>query len=345
MLVPPAVAVAVPPQLLLKPFGVATTTLDGKVSVKATPACGSGLAAGLVMVKVSVETPFGAIVDGLKALAIDGGPSTWIVAIADPPVPPLVELTTPVVLVNDPAVAPVTVTLNWHVPLAATVAPLKLIPVGAVVVSVPPHTVAVPLVTVSPVGSASVNPTPVSDIVLGDGLVIVNCNDVVVFSAIEFGLNALAIDGGAITVRFADAVLPVPPSFEVTAPVVLVYAPAVAPVTVTLNWHVPLAAIVAPVSAIPVGAVLVRVPPHTVAVPLVTVNPAGSVSVNPTPVSITPLFGLVMVNCNCVVAFCAIVFGLNILAMLGGLATVRFAVAVLPVPPFVDDTAPEVLVY
>ena len=35
---PPAVAEAVPPQVLLKPFGMATTTFAGKVSVKATPA-------------------------------------------------------------------------------------------------------------------------------------------------------------------------------------------------------------------------------------------------------------------------------------------------------------------
>src|SRR5215469_14803607 len=104
MLVPPAVAVAVPPQVLLKPFGVATNTLAGNVSVKATPACGSGLAAELLMVKVSVETPFGAIVDGLNALAIDGGPSTSIVAVADPPVPPSVEVTLLVVLVFEPAV-------------------------------------------------------------------------------------------------------------------------------------------------------------------------------------------------------------------------------------------------
>jgi hypothetical protein len=103
------------------------------------------------------------------------------------------------------------------------VAPVKEMPVGAVVVNVPPHTVDVLFATVSPVGSVSVNATPVSDEVLGAGFVMVNCNDVVVFSAMLVGLNALAMDGGAITVRFAVAVLPVPPSVEVTAPVVLVY--------------------------------------------------------------------------------------------------------------------------
>jgi len=74
MLPDPAVAVTVPPlQFPLKPFGVATTRFVGSVSVNATPASGSTLAAGLVMVKVSVETPDGAIVAGLKALPIEGG--------------------------------------------------------------------------------------------------------------------------------------------------------------------------------------------------------------------------------------------------------------------------------
>jgi len=55
----PAVAVAVPPQVFVKPLGVTTTRLPGKLSVKATPASATVLAAGLVMVTVSVLTPFG----------------------------------------------------------------------------------------------------------------------------------------------------------------------------------------------------------------------------------------------------------------------------------------------
>jgi len=45
-------------------------------------------------------------------------------------------------------------------------------------------------------------------------------------------------------------VVPGPPFADVTAPVVLFLTPAVVPVTVTENMHVPLAAIVAPVSVI-----------------------------------------------------------------------------------------------
>ena len=73
--------------------------------------------------------------------------------------------------------------------------------------------------------------------------------------------NALVIDGGVATVKLAEAVLPVPPLVEVTFPVVLVYCPEAAPVTVTLNWHCEFTGIVAPVKAIPVGAVVVSVPP------------------------------------------------------------------------------------
>jgi hypothetical protein len=176
------------------------------------------------------------------------------------------------------------------------VAPTNVIPVGLVVLSVPPHTVEVLLATVSPVGNVSLNATPFSVTVLTAGLVMVKVRDVVALKAMLVGLNALAMDGGATTAKLAVAVLPVPPSFEVTAPVVLVNDPAVAPVTVTLNWHWPLDAIVAPDSEIPVGAVVVSVPPHTVDVLLATVSPVGSVSVKPTPVSVVPVFEFVMVN-------------------------------------------------
>jgi hypothetical protein len=94
-------------------------------------------------------------------------------------------------------------------------------PVGAVVVSVPPQTAAVAFATVRPVGSVSVNATPVRATVLAAGLVIVKVSEVVAFSAMLLGLNTLAIEGGATTLIEAEAVPPVPPSVEVTLPVVL----------------------------------------------------------------------------------------------------------------------------
>src|SRR5260370_25587509 len=120
------------------------------------------------------------------------------------------------------------------------------IPVGGVVVNVPPQALAEELATVSPVGSVSVKATPVSGTVLAPGLVMVKVSDVVVFSAMVAGLKALAIEGGATTVMEAEAVPPAPPSVEVTLPVVLFWSPALVPVTSTENVQPLLAARVAP---------------------------------------------------------------------------------------------------
>src|SRR5215813_3090643 len=129
------------------------------------------------MVKVSVETALGVIVEGLNALAIEGGPCTWRVACAVPPVPPSVDVTLPVVLTFDPAVVPVTLTLNVHELLAAMVPPVRLITlVFCVAVIVPaPHEPLRPLGVemTRPAGKVSLNPTPLSPTPLP--LLMVNC--------------------------------------------------------------------------------------------------------------------------------------------------------------------------
>ena len=94
----------VPPQLLLILLGEATTKPAGKLSVKAMPVRptslfgGVELLLGLVMVKLANVVPFWAIVLGTNSLLIVGGKATVKVAEAEPPVPPLVELTGPVLL-------------------------------------------------------------------------------------------------------------------------------------------------------------------------------------------------------------------------------------------------------
>jgi hypothetical protein len=103
---PPAVAVAVPPHVLVRLLGVATTRFTGKLSVKATPFSCTVFAAGLVIVIVSVETPPGTIEVGLKALAIDGGATTVIEAVAVLPVPWSLEIVTE--LFFTPALVPAT---------------------------------------------------------------------------------------------------------------------------------------------------------------------------------------------------------------------------------------------
>jgi hypothetical protein len=91
------------------------------------------------------------------------------------------------------------------VAFGAIEAPDREIPVGLVVVSVPLHTVAELLATVKPVGSVSVNVTPVRATVLAGGFVMVNVKEVVPFTPIDAGLKALAIEGGATLVRLKVA--------------------------------------------------------------------------------------------------------------------------------------------
>jgi len=280
-----------------------------------------------------------------KAFVIVGGVATVKLAEAVLPVPPLVEVTFPVVLVNCPAAAPVTVTENWQVPPAAIVAPESEMPVGFVVVSVPPQTVEVLLATVRPVGSVSVNATPVSEAVFAAGLVMVNVSDVVAFSAMLLGLNTLAIDGGATTLIEAEAVPPVPPSVEVTALVVLFCVPAAIPVTLTENVQLALAARVAPLRLmvfVPWVAVIVP-PPQEPVRPfgVETTRPAGSVSLKATPVNAVVLFGLLTVKLKLVEPFSGMLAAPNVLVRVGAATTVIEAFEVLPVPPSVEVTVTE----
>src|SRR5256885_4554173 len=218
-------------------------------------------------------------------------------------------------------------------------------PVGAVVVSVPPQTVAEALATVKPVGSVSVKATPVSAAVLAAGLVIVNVRDVVAFSAMLLGLNTLVIEGGATTFSEAEAVPPVPPSVEVTAPVVLDCRPPAVPVTLIENVHE------AEVAMVPPERLMVFVPAVAVIVPAphVPVNPfgveitkpAGSVSLKATPVSATVVLLFWMVKLNDVEPFSGIEAAPKALMITGGATTVTEAFPVLPVPPSVEVTCTE----
>jgi hypothetical protein len=103
----------VPPQVLFNALGVATTRPAGKLSVKAIPVS-ARFVLGFWIVKVSDVVPFSGMLAAPNALVIDDGEATVKLAEAVLPVPPLVEVTAPVVLVYWPEAAPVTVTLNWH---------------------------------------------------------------------------------------------------------------------------------------------------------------------------------------------------------------------------------------
>src|SRR5215468_5718030 len=356
MLVPAGAAAAVPPQLLVKPFGVATTSPVGSVSLNATPVSATVFAAGFVIVKVNVLVPFNGIELGLKALAIDGGATTVSVSLAVFPVPPLVEDTAPEVFVNAPAAVPVTFTTTVQELLTAMLPPVRLMLVPpAAAEAEPPQLFVKPfgVATTNPVGSVSLNATPASATVLAAGFVMVKVSVLVPFNGIELGLKALAIDGGATTVRVAVLlVVPVPPSVELIAPVVLLASPAAVPVTLTVSVHEELCVTLPPDRLItPVPAVAVTVPPQvlvTPGVPATTNVPVaeGSVSLNATPVrsplaGVPGLFGLLMVKVTVVVPLSGILAAPKALLMVGGATTVTVALAVLLFPPSVELTCTE----
>lgn len=298
---------------------------------------------GLVIANVMLVVPFSGMVVAPNDFVMLGGVATVSPAVAVLPVPPLVEVTLPVVLVYEPDAAPVTVTLNWHGVPAATLAPLNAIPVGAVVTKVPPHTADVELATVRPVGSVSANATPSSEVVFPVGLVMVKFSEVVAFNAIADGLNTFAIDGGATTKMLALPVLPVPPSVEVTAEVVLLAVPAATPVTFTENVHVP------PEASDPAERLIALPAAEMVPLPQLPVKPfgvdtvrlLGRVSVKATPVSPTVVFGFVTVKLRLVVPFSGMLAAPNALLRAGGPTTVMLAFEVLPVPPSVEFTVTE----
>src|SRR5450755_214494 len=152
--------------------------------------------------------------------------------------------------------------------------------------------------------------------------------------------------GDALTRIVADAMLPLPPSRELTASVVLFCVPAAVAVTLTLNAHVAPGASVVPdsVTAPDPGVATMAPPPQLPVRPLgvATTRPPGSASLKPTPVNVVVLFGLVIVKLSEVDSPSIIVTAPKDLAIVGGEAapgtTVMLAAAVLPGPPPCEPT-------
>jgi hypothetical protein len=263
------------------------------------------------------------------------------------PEPLSVALITLVVLFFTPVVVPVTLTEMVHDPLDATVPPLRLTePAPAAAVTVPQELFRLFGVdTTNPVGKVSVNATPVRPMVFG--LLMVNVKLVLAFSGIEAAPNALLMVGGLATVRLAEAVLPLPPLAEVTAPVVLFFTPEVVPVTFTVTLHELLTATVPPLKlTLPLAAVAVAVPPQVLVSPfgVATTIPLGRLSVKAMPVSATVFAaGLVMVSVKLVVPFTAIEAAPNALLMLGAV-TIDSACCADAVPAAAVIVGPPALV-
>src|SRR5438477_643455 len=140
----------------------------------------------------------------------------------------------------------------------------------------------------------------------------------------------------ATTVTLAEAVPPVPPSTEVTAPVVLFFVPNVVPVTFTPKVHEAPAASVGPARLrLPDPAVAVIVPPPQLPVGpfgVETTRPAGRVSVKPTPVNVEAL-GLVMVKLSEVELFSTMLAVPKDFRIVGGATATPLPVVVTEVGP------------
>jgi len=195
-----------------------------------------------------------------------------------------------------------------------------------------------------PAGSVSVNPVPVSDVVVF-GLLRLKVSEVEPFNGIDAAPNAIDGTAGETTVRLAFEVFPAPPFVEFTV-TLLFLTPAVVPVTLTetvqdapgardalerLTEDAPLAA-----DAVPVH-VLFRL------LGVAITNPAGRLSVKEMPFRVRDVLELVRVKVRLVAPFSGMVAALKAFVMAGGLITVRVAEAVLPGPAFVDVIVPVVL--
>jgi hypothetical protein len=156
--------------------------------------------------------------------------------------------------------------------------------------------------------------------------------------------NDLVMLGGARMLTLAFEVLPAPPLVELTVTELFCMPD---PVAVTFTEKVQLAdaaRVALERLTVEPAAVAVIVPPPQVPVsPLgvETTNPAGSESVNATPVRLVPEFGFMMVKLRLVLPPGAMVAAPKDFVILGGASTVMLAFEVLPVPPSLDVTVTE----
>lgn len=226
---------------------------------------------------------------------------------------------------------PSTVTMTFPVPVApAGTVTVMLVGLQLVGVAVTPLTVTV----LDP--CACVVPKFVPVMVIGDP------------TGPEFWLR-IVMAGVANTAKEAVLlVLPVPPSVDVTALVVLLKLPAPVPVKLTLKVHDPPAAKVPPdklTEAEAATAVIVPLP-HEPVRPLLgldTCRPATSVSVKATPLNDVEELGLLTVKVSEVAPLSTIAVAPKALLMVGGAFTVRVAVLlVAPAPLCVEEIAPVV---
>src|SRR5829696_8741099 len=133
------------------------------------------------------------------------------------------------------------------------------------------------------------------------------------------------------TYKVEVAVFPVPPFVELTLPVVLMYAPVEAALTVAVIVQLPLGETDPPVNIMTLPPnVPVIVPPHCGEVTFAeSVIPPGNVSVKATPLKAVARFEFVIVNVRVDVPPATIGFGVNDFEMDAGARTVTVSAPVL----------------
>jgi hypothetical protein len=247
-----------------------------------------------------------------------------------------------------PVTVPVTFTETAQLALAASEPPDRLMLVEfAAAVTVPPlqllNTAGV-LATFNPPPSVSENAMPLIAFATL-GLVIEKVTVVVPFSRMLLAPNDLVIVGDTTVTTLSVAVLlvvPVPPSVEVTALVVLGLEPAVVPVTLTVTEQLPLATSVPPDKLIELEpATAVTVPPQLLITPGVeaTTKPETSVSEKPIPLSALATFGLLIPMTTVVELPTPIVVVPNDLLIVGGSAPATPVPVNVTVPSVVEPAA------
>jgi hypothetical protein len=340
----PAVAVTVPPQVFDSPFGVATTNPEGSASANAIPA-NATVVFGFEIEKVRLVLVPNRIEAAPNVLVIDGGATTVMLAVPVLPVPPFVEVTV-TELFCTPRVVPVTFTANVQLAPPASVAPVRLTVEDPGIAEIVPLQVAASpfgVETTNPDGMESVRAMPVRETAFG--LLMVKLRTAVPPTGIVGTLKAFPIEGGSTTVRVAVLeVLPVPPSFDVIAFVVLFFAPPVDPVTFTEIVQLP------PATMVPLerfteedAAVAVTVPPQVSDTPgvVATINPLGRESEKETADKDAVAFELVMVKVRVVLPPSGTADVPKALLIVGGPTTVMLAIAVFPLPASVEVTVTE----
>ena len=190
----PTVAVREPPHVLDVP--AATTSPDGKESMKATPVSPVALF-GFVMLNVTLVVPFSGMLAAPKDFVIVGGTTTMTLADAVLPVPPLVEVTEPLTFVFKPMVVLVTATVIVQDELTGIVPPdSEMVLEPGVAMAVPEQVLTKPVPTIRPDGKVSTKATPRAETALAAGFVMVKIRVVVPDSGTVDAVNDFAIAGG-----------------------------------------------------------------------------------------------------------------------------------------------------